>query len=721
MSTPPCDTKELLNRAVALFNAGRKEALAQVCRQLIDDSPKSADAWYMLGVSEWQSGRHEAAEAALSRALKYNDTNPAYYNALGIVLTESGNIAMAETMLRHALPYDPQSVDLLCNLGRVLMLQSRHQEAAFFLKAALRQQPGHAASLANMAVIHHAGRRLKSSADCYRHALASAPHRSDWWANLGAVLLGLGQNYSAERCYRRALSASPVHQDAMRGLAMTYCAMGNYEAAVRLLLDHVRYSPGDTEATVTLAIAAQHTGCWGEYDDIVKRMSDHTHAALQRDQVPAEQPLINIRRSDDVRLNLKVARAWSRTIAKRVRRSYAVFDHSTHNLGTDRPLVVGYLSADFRNHAVSHQAVSLFEYHDRSRFRICGFSVGTKSDDAYHRRIRASCDHFQDISEMDGGEAARTIYDQKVDILIDLMGHTQQNRLDICALRPAPIQISYLGFLGSSGADFIDYLVGDHVVTPDDQAAYYSEKLIRLPHCYQIISPISLPLKSYARQDVHLPEKAFVFCCFNQLYKIDLDLFHRWMVILHRAPGSVLWLYCSSPETAERLQTEAERSGISPHRLIFADKVPLDHHIARLQLADLALDTPAYNGGATTANALMAGVPLIATLGNHFVSRMSASHLKTLGLPELIVPDRQAYVEMAINIARSPSMLSAIKRKMKKLLPNSPLLKPKMFVRTLEKAYLTAWQRYCDGLPPAALDISPAFDTHPQQDGDHEC
>jgi protein O-GlcNAc transferase len=353
-----------------------------------------------------------------------------------------------------------------------------------------------------------------------------------------------------------------------------------------------------------------------------------------------------------------------------------------------------------------HQMLGLFGLHDRARFNIYGYSHGKDDGSCYRQKIRQNCDKFSELDNFSHAEAAECIYRDKVDILVDLMGHTRGNRLAICALRPAPVQVSYLGFLGTTGAAFMDYFITDKIVTPEDQFIYYSEKLVFLPDCYQINDHLQkISEKQWHKQECGLPSECFVFCSFNQPYKIDPCMFDTWMRILRRIPQSVLWLLNQNSTATKNLQRRAQAQGILPSRLIFADALPLKDHLARLRLADLALDTRIYNGGATTSNALWSGVPVITLQGNHFVSRMSSSSLSAVGLSELVTHDLKAYEALAVELAGSPGKLQAIRKKLARNRLTHPLFDTPRFVKNLEHAYQAMWKIFAGGQSPQSIEV----------------
>ena len=351
-------------------------------------------------------------------------------------------------------------------------------------------------------------------------------------------------------------------------------------------------------------------------------------------------------------------------------------------------LTIGYLSGDFRDHAVAHNMVNLFRLHDRRTFKVNAYSFGPDDQSYYRRRIANDADRFVDLRQMSDYESAKIIHDDGVDILIELMGHTRDNRLGVCAYKPAPIQISWLGYPGTTGADFIDYLIADRIVIPPNEQEFFSEKIIYLDNCYMIADRAEIGPRP-SRQSQQLPDKAIVFCSFNSAYKIEAVMFAVWMEILKAVPESVLWLRHGNDVMVRNLRQEAKRHGVAPDRLIFAGKVESKaDHLARLQLADLALDTRIYNGHTTSLDALWAGVPLLAVKGQHFPSRVSTSNLIAIGLPEMVCASLDDYRNRAVDLARNPLKLSDLRQKLAANRLNRPLFDTEATVSNLEKLLL---------------------------------
>jgi predicted O-linked N-acetylglucosamine transferase (SPINDLY family) len=368
-------------------------------------------------------------------------------------------------------------------------------------------------------------------------------------------------------------------------------------------------------------------------------------------------------------------------------------------------LRIGYVSGDFRRHATTQLAAELFEAHDRSRFEIFAYAYGPNNDDAMRARLRAGFDRFIDITGHSTAEAADAIRRDEIDILIDLKGYTFDARTKLFALRPAPIQVNYLGYPGTMGASFIDYIVADAVVIPPGAERLYSEKIVRLPGCYQPNdSTRPLAPEPPPRAALGLPEDGFVFCCFNQTYKITPDIFGVWMALLRELPGSVLWLIAFNKEAPVRLKAMAKAQGVDPARLIVGPQLPPNDHLARLGRADLFLDTHPCAAHTTASDALWAGVPVLTLAGQVFQSRVAASLLTALGLEELITDSLPAYHAMAKRLAADPAFLRDLRDRLARQRTDSDLFSGRAIARKLESAFAEMWRRHSGGLAPDIID-----------------
>jgi protein O-GlcNAc transferase len=438
-------------------------------------------------------------------------------------------------------------------------------------------------------------------------------------------------------------------------------------------------------------------------DELNRQLDRFTQKALEEGALPAETPFQNISRHAEPALNLKVAASWSRAMADPWQAPRYQFSVAKEKTDVIR---IGYLSNTFRNHPGAQLIAGVFRLHDRARFSIYSFSYGANDGSVYRKRIEKESDHFVDISRLSDGEAAALIHQHRIDILVDLRGLTQGSRLGISALRPAPIHVVYLGYPGTTGADFIDYIIADKTVVPTSQIPCFSESVVYLPHCYQATDNTQkIANRKMSRTDVEIPEDAFLFCSFATHYKFEPMMFDCWMRVLQQVPQGVLCLLKSDKFTQQNLIKECVRRNIKSERLFFLEKLPKDEHLKRLQMMDLSLDTRIYNGHTTTSDSLWAGIPVLTLKGTHFASRVSASILQTIDLPELIVDKIEKYEALAIKIASNPEFLKALKQKIHRNRLTEPLFDTPRFVRNLEQAYLEMIQLFRSGKPRRQIDV----------------
>jgi predicted O-linked N-acetylglucosamine transferase (SPINDLY family) len=376
---------------------------------------------------------------------------------------------------------------------------------------------------------------------------------------------------------------------------------------------------------------------------------------------------------------------------------------------------IAYLSADFHQHATAHLIAELFERHDRSRFEIIGVSFGVDDKSEMRKRLVAAFDQFHDVFRKSDEAVAKLIHDLQIDIAIDLKGYTQDFRFGILAYRPAPIQASYLGFPGTIGAEFIDYIIADRIVAPFEHQAFYTEKIIHLPDCYQVNdTKRKIAERTPTRQEAGLPEKGFVFCCFNNNWKITPDVFSVWMRLLHAIEGSVLWLLSDNKVAERNLRMEAQACGIDPARLVFASRLLLEDHLARHRVADLFLDTLPCNAHTTASDALWAGLPVVTRLGGSFAGRVAASLLNAIGLPELVTYSIEDYEMLALRLANNPWLLEGYRSQLTKNRLTHPLFDTDRFRRHIEAAYLQMWGVWQRGEQPRsfAVEAEPDVKAH---------
>jgi protein O-GlcNAc transferase len=664
------DAEARFQEAVALVEAGRPGEADAICRDLLKALPDAPMVIFLRGLIASQLGDGARAVDLVAEAAQRDPANPSFQATLGAFLVDAGRGAEAVGPLQRAVALNGADMASLRHLGRQYLGQGRAREAA----------------------------------DTFRRVTAGGGTQAADWVALGDAMDALQDTRAALDAFETALRLSPGDAGVLNRCGAARLKLGLLGDAMAAFESSLAARPADNPATVGLFAAKQLACDWNGFDLLAQQVDAQTGASVAADRVSVEDPFLHVTRCDDPARNLAVARLWSREIARRAAATGLRFEHAPR----DRPVIhVGYLSSDFHDHATAHLMLGLFAAHDRARFSIHAYSCGPDDGSAYRRRIAVDCDSFTDLSGTDAGEGARKIHSDGIDILVDLKGFTRHHRLDIAALRPCPVQATWLGFPGTSGADFFDYLVTDDTVTPPADAAFYSEAFAVMPRCYQVNDGAQdVASEPATRAGAGLPEGAVVLASFNNTYKLESVMFAVWMDILKAVPGAVLWLLVNNRAAMDNLRLEATKAGVDAGRLFFADMMPKPRHLRRMGLADLVLDTRVYNGHTTTSDALWAGVPVLTLRGSHFASRVSASILTAFGLPGLVTHTLADYRARAIELANDHERLTALKRETAQLRNAAPLFDTKGFARDLERGYAEMWRRYRAGEPASRIDIA---------------
>ncbi len=658
-----------LAAAVALFRQGAYAEAAAACEHLLARDPRGSEALHLLSVAEAARGRLPQAIATAERLLAIRPDHREARRNLGALLAQQGRLSEALGHLEFAVAAEPGDRGGLENLGNALLELGRFADAVAAFERAIALEPN--------AAPPHRGRgraliqlsRLEEATASLRRATELDPKGAAGWTELGSALRRQGALAEAIDCFKRARALDP--RDA--------------EAAARLL--HQLDQACDWAAAAALR-------------SIVRRQ---TAAAVAAGRRTAEPPFANVGYDDDPASNLALARSW----AEAARRRAGPPLDARPLPSPDGRIRLGYLSHDFRDHAVTQLLVRTLELHDRRGFRVFAYSTGRDDRTAMRRRVMQAVDKFHDFEHRNHRSIAERIAADGTDILVDLTGATQGARLEIAALRPAPIQAVWLGFPGTSGADFIDYLIGDPTVTPIGFEPHCSEAICRLPHCYLPNDPDQpIAAEPVTRAECGLPEGALVLASFNQAYKIEPVMFECWMGLLRELPDAVLWLWRTNALMEASLRREAAARGIAAERLVFKpDRPPKPLHLKRLGLADLALDTRVYNGHTTTSDCLWAGLPVVALEGRHFASRVSASLLRAVGLPELVARDLGEYRAIALRYARDAPARTALRTKLRANRLTQPLFDTARFTRNLERAYRAMRQARASAAPRRPIEV----------------
>lgn len=563
----------------------------------------------------------------------------------------------------------------------------------------------------------------------YKQVLKLKPDYFEACNNLGAILINVGAFDEAISYLKRAIEIKPDYANAYSNLGIAQSEMGDAGQAVISLRQAVKLQPQNVAAHYNLGFAFKEVGdleaAVASFDNALALQPDHASALANKIYLQAEmcdwsQYCASKEKSEIFEkqnsnlapftlLTIEDAPEKQRIYAENFTRSKYKCSPFPEVKNTERrceKIRIGYFSSDFYNHATMYLMASFFEYHDRKKFEIFAYSYGPDKDDELRRRVMRDVDNFRDVRNYSDKEIAEIAREDGVDIAVDLKGHTRGARTGIFCYRPAPIQVSYLGYPGTMGADFIDYLIADDVVIPDEFKKHYSESIIYLPNSYQVNDGSrAISGRVMTRSEFNLPEEGFVFCTFNKNYKISPREFDIWMRLLKKVDGSILWVFSSNPLAPENLLKEARARGVSEDRIVFADRLPQDEHLARLRLADLFLDTFNVNAHTTASDALWAGLPVVTKIGKSFPARVAASLLNAVGMQELVTETEAAYEMLALELATNRRKLESIRLNLAANLETCPLFNTQLFVRHIETAFLEAYKLYDEGKAPETIRI----------------
>jgi len=693
-----------LAQAVELHRQGRRAEAQTLYERTLAASPHDLQCRFLLGMCLLELGNLAAGEARMRQVLAAAPHHAGAHHALGKLQALRGEIAAAEHSYRTALAGTAAPIDSCIELGNLLAASGRLAEAAAVYRRGLGLQPRHAGLHANLGnVLRRLGRR-DDAIDAWRTALRLDPQQAGAHNGMALELRAAGDSTGALRELEIAIALEPERGEYRYNLAVTHHIRRSYADAIAGFRRSLDLAPDFRRAVVELARCYQEICAWPELDALMPQIREEIEAAVTQNQT-AMTPFFSLSLTMSPPQRRAIARAKAREIEANALNELATgaFRFAVPGGG---PLRIGYLSANFRDHATSHLAGALFGLHDRSSVAVFAYAIGLNDGSVYRKRIEADADRFTDLAAASNAEAARRIYADAVDILVDLDGFTVMARPEIAAMRPAPVQVRYLDFVGTTAAGFYDYMLVDKIVMPPEIAGHYSEAPCYLPDCF-MVTDFGQPVAAtpVGRGEEGLASARFVFCCFCTNYKIERAAFELWLRILRRVPDSLLWLLGGSPEAMERLRRFAEQQGVDSARLVFARQCPKPRHLARLGLADLCLDTLTYGGHTTAVDALWAGVPMITCLGDSFASRVGASILTAAGLPDLIASDIEAYEELAVALAQSPERLAAVRARIRAQRKSMPLFDTPRWVRNLEKAYAAMWGTYRAGRPPHEIIV----------------
>ncbi|EGV33018.1 Tetratricopeptide TPR_1 repeat-containing protein [Thiorhodococcus drewsii AZ1] len=638
-----------------------------------------------------ETGDLEGALALYRKALELAPDHAVLHCNLGGLWQLKGDSTRALAAYRHAIALQPDLYLGHYNLAKILTAEDRFGSAEAAYREALRLKPDQAGIHLDCGQLYHRYGFVPKAIERYRAALRLAPSARAYNA-LGAALQDWGNVRLARASYRRALKLEPGFELPKYNLAQLHDNQGELQAARIYYEQALASTPENIKLRYHLEMVRRKQADWSDAETRLETLSVATERYLERDGDDEGPPLLGA-------LAFALPPSRYRALAERIsaqlsRQARALADpfEAPPEPGPD-PLRIGYLSPDFRCHAVGTLIAGLFEHHRRSDVEIHAYSL-TPVRDEWTERVRAGCDHFSDVSLKSPLEIARRIHGDGIHILVDLAGYTTHSRPLVLALRPAPVQIQFLGYPGTLGADYVTHIIADRHLIPPEHEPFYRERIVRLPNAWASAPP-SVAEPAGDRAACGLPESAMVYCCLNGIYKIESGVFALWMRILERVPESVLWLLDGGESGSNaRLREAARTAGIDPDRLIFAPKRAHAEYLAHYRLADLFLDTLVYNAGATAVGALAAGLPVLTCPGGHYAARMGASLSHAVGLPELVCASPEDYVEQAVALGRDPTRRAELKRRLAAQLDSAPLFDPGAFVAELEAAYRRLWEEY---------------------------
>ena len=697
----PDDVETLINKASSCNDIKNYALALEILERAIQIRADIPEAWSNKGIALSNLNLYGRSVSAYDEAIKLNPNYFEVWSNKSIPLYKLKKFEEAINACDKALTLKPDYAEAWCNKGVILNELKFYDEAITHYDKALSLQPDYLEALFNKCIILYACRRHEEAIACYDKALTLRPDYAEAWCNKGVSLHELKSFHEAIACYDTALSLQPEYADAWcnRGVSMNEC--GRYPESIRDYEKAISLESNGNWTDGDLLHVKMKICNWFGFEETINSLITKVHAKQR-----ILSPFFSLSLIDDPLLHKQCSEIY-------VQEKYPanfILGPITKNTKSEK-IRIGYFSSDFKEHPVSILMAELFELHDKKRFEIIAFSSGPDDKSFLRNRIRNCFDRFIDISAMSDRGVAELARNLDIDIAVDLGGFTTDRRTGVFSYRAAPIQVNYLGYPGTMGADYYDYVIADKTLIPPDSQSCYSEKIVYLPNTYQVNDrKREISARQFTRQELGLPENGFVFCCFNNNFKILPATFDGWMRILKAVEGSVLWLLQDNSWAVENLKKEAQKQGVDAERLVFADRMLPSEHLSRHRQADLFLDTLPYNAHTTTSDALWTGLPVLTLMGRSFASRVAASLLNAIGLPELITSTQDAYEALAIELATNSKKLVDIKLKLANNRLTTPLFDTPLFTKNLEAAYIKMYERYQAGLETEHLVINYNFD-----------
>lgn len=691
---------ERFREAVLLHQQGHTAEALALYEEILRTDTQHAGALHLSGLIALQTGDAREAADLMRRSVAIDPNRPLVQVDLGAALLALNCPAEALASTDRALEALPDNVEALNNRANALLELRRPAEALRNLDRALSLRPTFVDAIYNRGNALVQLRRLREAIASYNRALELDPTHAKALNNLGSAQLEAGTPAQALANFERALKLQPAFALAFYGRGQALIVLKRYQEAAQCFESLIAIVPGFDYALGAMLQSRLFCCDWTNREQIVLSIATAVQAGAR-----VIDPFVFLTISNDAEAQRRCARTYMEHRAP-PEPAPAVLQETRGERYRPGRIHVAYLSANFHAHAEMQLMAGLFECHDRERFEVTAISFGPDDGSVMRARVRAAFHRFIDVARMSDSETAELVRSLGVDIAVDLMGFTKGGRPGILARRVAPVQVNYMGYPGSLAAPYIDYIIADRHVIPPHQRVCYTESVVQLPECY-LVNDLKRPVPTQipSRADVGLPPQGFVFCCFNNNYKITPSMFDIWMRLLNDVPGGVLWLLEDNAAVPGHLRSEAQHRRVAPERLIFAPRVPFEQHLARLRLADLFVDTLPYDAHTTASEALWMGLPLVTCMGNTFAGRVAGSLLHAVGLPELVAETGDEYQQRAYELATDPSLLAEIRAKLARNRQTHPLFDTDRFRRHLEAAYTTMFEWSLRRQPPESFAV----------------
>lgn len=720
----PLDFVSLYSMGVIAFKSGDTIKSLEYFDRAMRVKPDYSPTWFNRGVVLQALNRDDAALASYEKAL---EITPSYNEALAnrcalqeeikrkseaagsggpdlqeklrhaLDLLNTGELLEAESLFCQIIESRPSDFVAWYSLGVIAQKNADPAKGLECFDRAADLNPQYPATWYNRGVVLHALKKNIEALESYDRALLLNPQYAEAYINRGVILQEINRHAEALENYDRLLEFDPANDKALGNKGVILTEFKRYEEAIETLERLIAVNPDYDYARGLLCFARMHGCDWSCIAEDFRLISEGVNAGKR---VTRTLALLAI--SDSPEEHLICSQTFSRHLfpAQPIKKwNGEVYNHNR--------IRVAYVSPDMREHPVGQLMAGVFEAHDKSRFETIGISLGIDDGSALRARISSAFDSFYDVRFKSSRDIADLIRAREVDIVVDLAGYTADSRTDIFAYRPAPIQVNYLGYPGTLGTEYMDYILADRHVIPEADKRFFSEKVVALPNTYlPTDGKMKIADRVPTREEFGLPGNGFVFCSFNHAYKINPRIFDIWMSILKKVPDSILWLMKLNGMAEKNLLKEAGKRGVDPQRLIFATRVPkIEDHLARYRLAGLFLDTLPYNAHTTASDALFAGLPVLTCMGRAFPGRVAASLLNSIGLPELVTASLEEYEAVAVRLASDCGELESINQKLRANRDRYPLFNTQQFCRDLESAYLSMWERFQRGEPATGFSV----------------